>query len=247
MDKELDPTSENPVENKAVCAALGESTSIAENLVPDYDDTYSGKALTVNDTGELEWDFIVPDPKKSNTGTYLYLDSSKTIKWVNLEIRLVPRTISQLHKGCALCVDQYGIPDWTRLLPVYETADANKALCVRANGKELEWKQIEIPEPQVLPDYDETDAGKVLCVDALGTGLTWAEQNTAAMQSMITALQSQVTALQNRVAALEQASPAETPSTIESDILVVGNGTLNGNSVLDLPSASLDQNNVLNL
>lgn len=53
VDSELSNTSENPVQNKAICAAIS-----SLKMVPDFGDDDNGKILCVTD-GKVSWEEIV--------------------------------------------------------------------------------------------------------------------------------------------------------------------------------------------
>ena len=118
--------------------------------LPEYGDGDEGKVLTVNDTGELEWQSISGEENSSDSA----LPSAENA-----------------HSGDVLMVtsesDDISI-EWRQLLPAYDHDDNDCALMVKDGS--LEWGQL-------IPGWSSDDIGSVLTINEYGE-LQWLPPGT---------------------------------------------------------------------
>lgn len=115
-----------------------------EQILPDYDSGDEGKALTVDEYGELQWTEVsgggsgggseLPPYDSSDDGKVLAVDSQGELEWI------------EISEGTEL--------------PYYDSSDEGKVLGVDSQG-ELEWVEISGGGSE-LPEWTEDDAGKAL-------------------------------------------------------------------------------------
>ena len=109
--------------------------------LPEYGDGDEGKVLTVNDTGELEWQSISGEENSSDC---------------------VLPSVENAEDGDVLMIEsEWGEnqPVWKQLLPAYDHDDNDCALMVKDGS--LEWEHL-------IPGWSSDDIGSVLTINESG-------------------------------------------------------------------------------